>query len=304
MNMMNNPKISIVVPVYNTEKWLKRSLDSIINQSFTDFELILVDDGSKDSSPTICDSYAALDSRVKVIHKINGGVSSARNAGIEHATGEYITFADSDDEMLPGALAEMAKFDEDVIISGILVLLQDEIREHTPQNKVYSRKEDYKHIINSHYNDACLRGPYAKSIRRTILLDNHIRFDHNLHWGEDYLFNLQLISKADSIRLIPAMTYKYYMGIGGSYKFSIDEFNYTSTIIENAISYFGNCKQAIEANRKGLYAILMCYISSHRHNQKMKLAKKILRYRIWQKFPTGRKYRSLFEISRVLFLGF
>lgn len=304
MNMMNNPKISIVVPVYNTEKWLKRSLDSIINQSFTDFELILVDDGSKDSSPTICDSYAALDSRVKVIHKINGGVSSARNAGIEHATGEYITFADSDDEMLPGALAEMAKFDEDVIISGILVLLQDEIREHTPQNKVYSRKEDFNHIINSHYNDACLRGPYAKSIRRTILLDNHIRFDHNLHWGEDYLFNLQLISKADSIRLIPTMTYKYYMGIGGSYKFSIDEFNYTSTIIENAISYFGNCKQAIEANRKGLYAILMCYISSHRHNQKMKLAKKILRYRIWQKFPTGRKYRSLFEISRVLFLGF
>lgn len=95
--MNNNPIISIIVPVYNTEKFLSKCIESILNQTFKDFELILVDDGSLDLCPKICDEYAQKDARIKVIHKKNGGLSDARNAGIEAACGEYLGFVDSDD---------------------------------------------------------------------------------------------------------------------------------------------------------------------------------------------------------------
>ena len=95
--MNNSPMFSIIIPVYNVENELARCIDSIINQTFGNFELILVDDGSPDNSGSICDEYAKNDSRVQVIHKANGGVSSARNTGLKIAKGEYIWFVDSDD---------------------------------------------------------------------------------------------------------------------------------------------------------------------------------------------------------------
>ena len=91
------PIISVIVPVYNVEKYLNRCIDSILAQTFSDFELLLIDDGSKDKSGEICDQYAEKDDRIKVLHKENGGASAARNTGIDHAVGEYIMFADSDD---------------------------------------------------------------------------------------------------------------------------------------------------------------------------------------------------------------
>ena len=91
------PKISIIVPIYKTEQYLQRCIDSILAQTFTNFELLLIEDGSPDNSGKICDKYALKDSRIKVYHKENGGVSSARNLGLDHATGEWITFCDSDD---------------------------------------------------------------------------------------------------------------------------------------------------------------------------------------------------------------
>ena len=97
MNGISKPKISVIVPVYNVEKYLSRCIDSILNQTFTNFELILVDDGSPDSCGVICEEYAKQDNRVKVIHKENGGLSSARNVGIDNALGDYLTFIDSDD---------------------------------------------------------------------------------------------------------------------------------------------------------------------------------------------------------------
>lgn len=92
-----NPKISVIVPVYNVEKYLRRCIDSILAQTFTDFELLLIDDGSKDSSGEICDEYARNDERVRVFHKENGGVSSARNLGLDNAKGEWVSFVDADD---------------------------------------------------------------------------------------------------------------------------------------------------------------------------------------------------------------
>lgn len=117
------PKISIIVPVYNVEKYLEKCVRSILAQTFTDFELILVDDGSPDSSGAMCDQFAKQDERVKVIHKENGGLSDARNAGIEIATGEYLGFIDSDDyiadDMYELLYTNIVKEDADLSICGI-----------------------------------------------------------------------------------------------------------------------------------------------------------------------------------------
>ena len=96
-----HPKISVIVPVYKAEKYLHRCVDSILAQSYTDFELLLIDDGSPDNSGAICDEYAIKDSRVRVFHKQNGGASSARNKGLDHANGEWVSFVDSDDWIEP-----------------------------------------------------------------------------------------------------------------------------------------------------------------------------------------------------------
>ena len=101
--------VSVIIPVYNAEKYLHRCIDSILAQTYTDFELLLINDGSNDGSGMICDAYAAKDSRVRVFHKENGGVSSARNIGIDNAAGVYISFVDADDELLLNALEKMTE---------------------------------------------------------------------------------------------------------------------------------------------------------------------------------------------------
>ena len=103
---MNKPMISVIVPVYNAEKYLQRCVDSILKQSFTDFEVLLIDDGSHDRSGELCDEYGEKDNRVRVFHKENGGVSSARNVGLDNASGEYISFVDADDYLETNAMSD------------------------------------------------------------------------------------------------------------------------------------------------------------------------------------------------------
>lgn len=137
---MNAPAISIIVPVYNMELYLRKCLDSIKSQSFTDWECILVDDGSTDSSPTICDEYASDDPRFKVIHKKNGGLSSARNTALKVASGQYIGFVDADDWIDP----DMYQSLYNNIISHDAELAQIGYR------KEYKGRHSTKHLTNSH----------------------------------------------------------------------------------------------------------------------------------------------------------
>ena len=127
--MNQKPKLSIVVPVYKVEKYLAECLDSILASAFSDFEILLVDDGSPDSCPAICDEYANKDDRIKVVHKKNGGLSSARNAGLDIATGDYIGFVDSDDRILPEMYEHMIdtleKEDADIVCCGMRLLQDD-----------------------------------------------------------------------------------------------------------------------------------------------------------------------------------
>lgn len=120
---MTNPKVSVIVPVYNTEKYLQRCLDSLVNQTLQEIEIILVDDGSKEPCALLCDACAQTDPRIKVIHKVNGGLGFARNTGMEAATGEYIGFVDSDDYIDPRMYEKLyeaaLKHSADLVISGI-----------------------------------------------------------------------------------------------------------------------------------------------------------------------------------------
>ena len=131
----------MVIPIYNVEKYLKKCIDSVINQTHKKLEIILVDDGATDACPKICDEYLKLDERVKVVHKRNGGLSSARNAGLNVASGEYVCFFDSDDfvdcDMLEQLIKAIEVNDCDVCICGYKVDFQDE------QNQTLSSEESY-----------------------------------------------------------------------------------------------------------------------------------------------------------------
>lgn len=116
--MNESPRISVIVPVYNAEKYLTQCVESILRQDFTDFELLLINDGSKDKSGLICDEYAQKDQRVKVFHKENSGVSSTRNLGIDKAQGEYIAFIDSDDYVDSNYLSILTNVTADLIVTG------------------------------------------------------------------------------------------------------------------------------------------------------------------------------------------
>ena len=185
--------VSVIVPVYNVEKYLKRCVDSILAQSFADFELILVDDGSTDGSGLICDELAKTDNRITVQHNPNQGVSAARNNGIEAATGEWITFIDSDDYVLPdyllslyqGALESCA----DLVVTGI-----KHVFENAP-DKVIVR--EWPAIVVQKENLDVLfekeilqyqKGPVIKLFKKDIIKKNDLCFNERLSRGEDALF--------------------------------------------------------------------------------------------------------------------
>jgi len=212
--------ISIIVPVYNVEKYLQRCVDSILVQSFGDYELILIDDGSTDASGSMCDAYAARDNRVRVYHDNNQGVSAARNHGIDVATGEWIAFIDSDDYILPDYLQSMyhntEKFDCDLVMTGIKRLYEDNaskviIREW--QEGVYNVDE-----LDKLYDLKILqyqKGPVIKLFKRSIINDYALRFNDKVRSGEDALFVYSYLAHVQSISVAPGANYVYYKR-GGS----------------------------------------------------------------------------------------
>lgn len=212
---MKNPTISVIVPVYKTEKYLPQCIDSILNQSFTDFELLLIDDGSPDRSGEICDEYARKDSRIRVFHQQNGGVSCARNNGLLHARGQYVVFVDSDDRILPDYLRDLY---QDVcthrgvglIIHGAYVVnVQGE-----PLSKDICFQEAY--LPHQRFGEAFTEYgllhwgfPWSKIYDKTVLDVHNIRFDEDIHHREDTLFMLQYLFFCDYIWFSPTMNYKY-----------------------------------------------------------------------------------------------
>lgn len=203
---MEKDKFSIIVPVYNVEKYVGDCISSILAQTYPHFELILVDDGSTDESGNICDRYAAQDSRIKVIHQANGGVSRARNKGIEAATGQWICFIDSDDEVKPELLKHyIHDVDADMMVQGILEIYPDGKTSHIPMPDLYVKQENYQTL---HVRRHDLYSP-RKCFRADIIRQNNLRFIEDMHSAEDLTFVLNFMRLSDSTHFIPHEGYIY-----------------------------------------------------------------------------------------------
>lgn len=210
--------ISIIVPVFNSEQYLPQCIESILRQRYTDFELILVDDGSNDGSPEICEHYAGIDNRIKVIHQVNSGVSCARNAGIDHASGEYIVFCDSDDYVDADYLQDMIgnlHADEDILIVSDLVRTENNgsVGKETriSERTVFldcMQKDDFVYFFLEYR----LWGPTCKLYSSSIIKNRQIRFDKDLKTAEDLDFNFSYLQCISAFHYIPSACYHYRVG--------------------------------------------------------------------------------------------
>ena len=210
--------ISIIVPVYNTEKYLRECLDSILAQTYKDLEVILVDDGSKDSSLLICHEYASIDKRVRVYHKENSGVSDTRNFGIELAKGEFISFCDSDDKIDPelyqilyNAINEQ---DVDRVVCGY-VYLYDGGKTLYSKPRILDGKYESNVILRKMIDDGTLSGFLFSGVnnslfRRKIICENNLRFEPYIRYNEDSLFSFKYMLFSRSIYSLQSKPTYFY----------------------------------------------------------------------------------------------
>lgn len=221
------PKVSLVVPVYNSAKYLRECIDSVVAQSFADWELIAVDDGSSDESPAILDEYAANDARVKVVHKKNGGVSAARNDGLSAATGNYVLFVDSDDYLASNAI-EIAYVTAERENADVVITDHWNLKENGVETEHHFFSKDF--VLKSSDEIAAVQrtvlykgySPYpstscsymfsalwTKLIRRELLVQNAVLFSSKLKLYEDGLLALQVFEYARVVAYCRVPTYHY-----------------------------------------------------------------------------------------------
>ena len=197
--MKRTPTLSIIVPIYNVEAYLSRCIDSILAQTFTDFELILIDDGSPDRCAEIMEEYAAKDSRIVTIHQKNGGVSAARNAGLDIAQGEYVMFCDSDDtvsDIWASSMLSIAEKYSPSLVScncGSLPSLRTSKDNGTVTTKVFQECEFFDYLLSTPIGDV-----WNKIFKRSIIEQREVRFHSEISYGEDKLFVLDYLLAVQS----------------------------------------------------------------------------------------------------------
>jgi len=224
-------KVTVIVPVYNTERYLPRCIDSVLSQSLTDFELLLIDDGSTDGSGTICNEYAEKDNRVHVFHKENGGVSSARNLGLKESKGEWVCFVDSDDELLPDGLQ--------VLVNGI----SEEVDMVMAGYEVYDDKGALSYLVEMRKEknisaEAAVKEMYkptdyryqgyiwGKLLRSSIIKEAKLGFAKDVYFNEDRLFMVGFIFASErNVYYTTVPVYKYYERVGSAMMSLMTSFN-------------------------------------------------------------------------------
>lgn len=253
MTANRKPTVSIIVPVYNVERYLRRCVDSILAQTYPVLEVILVDDGSPDGCPEICDEYARLDSRVRVLHKKNGGVSSARNAGLDCVTGEYLTFCDSDDSYMPdwieSLVTAMERSGADVVVGNNIRVFEDgtqsQVSNHetgvvetaTPESKA-------AYCMFQVLRDAHAWEIWSRLFRSGIVLRNGIRFCETCgNFAEDMGFTLEYALFANRVVSIPEAGYLYCIR-GGSMMRSSAGTAKLDSVNEVSLHFARMCKKA------------------------------------------------------------
>lgn len=207
---VDNPKISVIVPVYNVEKYLRHCIDSILVQTFTDFELLLIDDGSKDKSRDICDEYALNDNRVRVFHKENGGVSSARNIGLYNAVGTWVTFCDSDDYLHDNFLSDFMSqsLAADLLSQGYLEDRNGVLTKKYELDGVYTGTNCNPFILKM-YKSTQLGFLWCKAFKLEIIKSQHLLFDENIRHMEDLDFIIRYCQYVGKISNSSKCNYVY-----------------------------------------------------------------------------------------------
>ncbi len=226
------PLISIIVPVYNSEQSLRQCIESILMQSLASFELLLIDDGSKDKSGRICEEYAKKDKRIRVFHKENGGVSSARNIGLKQMNGEYVCFIDSDDIIEQEYLNIISNYSNEtkLIITGYKTFGAKKGIKTYKKEKVSLRNIAQQKVFNQEYTQILFYCPWGKFFKSQIIKENRIFFDTGLILGEDTCFIMQYIQHISTIELDDSCLYLYNMPNEASTKYLMNNETFTQHI--------------------------------------------------------------------------
>lgn len=244
--------VSIVVPVYNVKDYLEACLDSVINQSYKNLEIILIDDGSSDSSSDILDSYASVDERIKVIHNTNHGVSYTRNYGIKIAKGSKILFIDSDDSVdldyVKKLIEPLRNGDCNLVICGINDV-------NVKKNKIRARKFPEK-LVGSIQKDfvtlfmmPIVTGPVTKLYDVNVLRKNEVYFSEDISFNEDVMFNLNYLKVVDEYKIVKEALYNYYRRPAQSLSKDRSEKNFKSVLkVANALKNFIIEKNVVNGN--------------------------------------------------------
>lgn len=268
------PLVSLVVPVYNVEKYLAACLDSLLSQTLKELEIIAVNDGSTDNSPKILEEYQKNDSRIKVIHKKNGGLGDARNAGLSHVSGKYVMFLDSDDWLNEKALEEMVevatKNDLDVVITPFIFEYLEGSKKfeiNVQKNKVFEGEEVKGFLIRKligplpHEGNSIdeLNSAANKLYRVDIIKKNNLFFvSERQYYGEDLVFNLNYFKCADKVIVLDKAFYHYRKDINTSlttryrvnlFKMRLNLYEFLERFIEQSSNY--NYKDSFEIALKG-----------------------------------------------------
>ncbi len=244
MKPKSTPLISIVIPIYNACKYLQKAVDSVLNQSFIDWELILVDDGSKDGSGNMCDQIAATDDRIRVFHIPNGGVTAARSYGVSRASGEWICFVDADDTLLDGALQAMLDHSDgcDIVIGNKQIICGDRVTDEVMNTRC--EQLSVLDFLSGLIKNRISQYITGRIFRKSLFEDGTIDIPRYLIMAEDFIMNVQLGNKARRVALIPDMVYGYHV-----YDESVSHTFRTSLAYEEVF-----CNYLEKALRQGPYA--------------------------------------------------
>lgn len=243
-----DPMVSVVVPIFNSEKHLNTCIESLINQQFDDFEVLLINDGSTDNSLNICKKYSEEYDYIKILSKSNGGTSTAKNLGIRNAKGKWIVFVDSDDYVDKNYLSKLysnvVKHDTDLVAAGLKIDYERDglsIKLHVPENSIFRNKDNLKEGIYTLDYYALLNVNVSKIYRKEILKTNLIFFSDNLSTGEDLAFNCNYFQHINSMYLIADTPYHYVRR---------DEESLVNSYKKNLIDMVAQCNQS----RQQLYS--------------------------------------------------
>ncbi len=294
-------KISIIVPVYNTAKYLPNCFDSIIAQTYTDYEVIVVDDGSTDGSAAICDQYAERDSRFRVVHKRNEGVSSARNIGLDKVGGQYIAFIDSDDTILPTMLEDLIRIAEAEnadIVQSAWPLNDAEIE--TGKIKKMSRDKvlDENFAFSGVFKPSLCLGLYKAA------LFNEVRLPENIHYYEDFAVLTLLAAKSNGVVFVDKRYYNYVYREGSACHSGLTSKLKSSLLISDYLMEKGIFRKESDVNNTSSFFVYYVLMNTILANNAQESDIKFIRKEIYKNIKRILKAPRLHILMRIFCISY